>query len=102
MLEGDQTARLEGMELSKQEEIRIVGVMQIPHAAPASQEPHSFGQSSIPNRNLVVTLISLEPAGIAPPIVLLLDYEQLQKNFEELKQQNDELRMNNEDIMRKL
>jgi len=41
-------------------------------------------------------------SGIAPPIVLLSDYELLQKNFEELKQQNDKLRMSNEENMRRL
>jgi len=69
---------------------------QVPHAAPASQEQHSFGQSSIPNGNLMVT------SRIAPPTILLSDYELLQKNFEKLKQQNDELRMNNEKNMRRL
>ena len=75
MLEGDQTARLGGMEHSEQEEIHMVGLKQVPHAAPASQEQPSFGQSSIPNRNLVVTSTLLGPAGIVPPTVLLSDYE---------------------------
>ena len=51
----------------------------VPHAVPANQEQHSFRQSSVPNRNLGVT------SRIAPPTVLLSDYELLQKNFEELK-----------------
>ena len=73
-----------------------------PTAVLASQEQPSFGQFSIPNRNLVVASTRSGPAGIVPPTVLLSDYEQLQKNFEELKQQNDELRMNNEENMRRL
>ena len=50
----------------------------------------------------MVTSTSSGPTGIVPPTVLLLDYEQLEKNFEELKQQNDELRTNNKETMRKL
>ena len=104
MLKGNQTAGLGGMERSKEGEIHVVGLRrhatgrgkQVPHAMPASQEQHSFGQSSILNGNLGVT------SRTAPPTVLLSDYELLWKNFEELKQQNDELRINNEENMRRL
>ena len=103
-LEDDQTVGLGGLEHSEQGEVHVVGLerhtigreKQVQHEVPASQEQHSFGQSSFPNRNLAVT------SGIAPPTVSLLDYEQLWKNFEKLKQQNDELRMNNEETMRRL
>ena len=103
-LEDDQTVGLGGMERLEQGEVHVVGLerhatgqgKQVPHAVPASQEQHSFGQSSIPNGNLMVT------SGIAPSIALLSDYELLRKNFEELKQKNDELRINNEENMRRL
>lgn len=63
----------------EQGEVHVLGLRrhaigrgkQVPHAVPASQEQNSFGQSSIPNRNLMVT------SGIAPSTILLSDYEQL-------------------------
>jgi len=103
-LKGDQIVRLAGPERSERGEVHVVGLerhaigrgKQVQHETPISQEQHSFGQSSIPNGNLVVT------SGIAPPTVLLSDYDLLRKNFEELKQQNDELKINNEENIRRL
>ena len=51
----------------------------------------SLGQSSIPQRNLVVTIGGPpSPSRIAPPTVPLFDYERLLKNYEELKHKNEE------------
>ena len=100
--ESNQTDGLGSLESLEQREIHMVWLKQVPHVAPASQEQPSFGQSSIPNRNLVVTSTRSGPTGIVAPTILLSDYEQLQNNFEELKQHNDELTMKNEETMRKL
>ena len=62
--DSSQTDGLGGLEHSEQREMHMVGLKQVSHAAPASQEQPSFGQSSIPNRNLVVSSTPSGPAGI--------------------------------------
>ena len=98
------------MKHSEQGQVHAVGLgrntirqgRQVQPAAPASQEHHSLGQSLIPRRNPVANLVPPGPSGIAPPIVSLSNYEQLQKIFEEMKHQNNKLKMNNEESMRRL